>query len=174
MVSVGATINIMLAAVHAEGQTVIENAAKEPEVVDVANFLISIGAQIKGAGTTAIKITGVDTLHSTEYQVIPDRIEAGSYMCMAAAAGEEVVINNIVPRHVEALTAKLKELGVDIELNDEKLLLERANRIIVLILKHWYIQDLQQTYNNRLHHYYLWQMVHHLLQIQFILKDSSM
>lgn len=126
MVSVGATINIMLAAVHAEGQTVIENAAKEPEVVDVANFLISMGAQIKGAGTTTIKITGVDTLHGTEYQVIPDRIEAGSYMCMAAAAGEEVVINNIVPRHVEALTAKLKELGVDIELSDEKAIIRKS------------------------------------------------
>ena len=78
-------------------QTVIENAAKEPEVVDVANFLMSMGANIKGAGTTTIKITGVETLNGTEYQIIPDRIEAGSYMCMAAAMGEEVTLNNIVP-----------------------------------------------------------------------------
>lgn len=88
MVSVGATINIMLAAVHAKGQTVIDNAAKEPEVVDVANFLMSMGADIRGAGTTSIKINGVEELKGSEYQIIPDRIEAGSYMCMAAAMGE--------------------------------------------------------------------------------------
>lgn len=88
MVSVGATINIMLAAVYATGQTVIENAAKEPEVVDVANFLTSMGANIKGAGTSTIKINGVKELHGSEYQVIPDRIEAGTYMCIAAACGK--------------------------------------------------------------------------------------
>ncbi|PNZ66063.1 UDP-N-acetylglucosamine 1-carboxyvinyltransferase, partial [Staphylococcus croceilyticus] len=119
MVSVGATINIMLAAVHAKGQTVIENAAKEPEVVDVANFLNSLGADIKGAGTSTLKINGVDTLHGSEYQIIPDRIEAGTYMCIAAACGEKVTVNNIVPKHVEALTVKLKELGVDIDIDDD-------------------------------------------------------
>ena len=90
MVSVGATINIMLAAVRAEGQTVIENAAKEPEVVDVATFLTGMGADIKGAGTSTIKITGVEHLHGVAHQIIPDRIEAGTYMCMAAACGTEV------------------------------------------------------------------------------------
>ena len=120
MVSVGATVNIMLAAVHAKGQTTIENAAKEPEVVDVANFLNSLGANIKGAGTSTLKISGVDELYGAEYQVIPDRIEAGTYMCIAAACGEEVTIKNIVPKHVEALTVKLKELGVDIDIDDDK------------------------------------------------------
>ena len=135
MVSVGATINIMLAAVHAKGQTVIENAAKEPEVVDVANFLMSMGANIKGAGTTTIKINGVEELHGSEYQIIPDRIEAGSYMCMAAAMGEEVVLNNIVPKHVEALTVKLRELGVDIQIDDEKQLFVNNHHIKMLISK---------------------------------------
>ncbi|AUJ52270.1 UDP-N-acetylglucosamine 1-carboxyvinyltransferase [Staphylococcus hominis subsp. hominis] len=120
MVSVGATINIMLAAVHAKGQTTIENAAKEPEVVDVANFLNSLGANIKGAGTSTLKISGVQELHGAEYQVIPDRIEAGTYMCIAAACGEEVTIKNIVPKHLEALTVKLNELGVDIDIDDDK------------------------------------------------------
>ena len=128
MVSVGATINIMLAAVHATGQTVIENAAKEPEVVDVANFLNSLGADIKGAGTSTLKINGVDSLHGSEYQIIPDRIEAGTYMCIAAV-GEEITINNIVPKHVEALTVKLKELGVDIQVDGdlEKAIIKRKS-----------------------------------------------
>ncbi|ATY57589.1 UDP-N-acetylglucosamine 1-carboxyvinyltransferase [Staphylococcus argenteus] len=121
MVSVGATINIMLAAVYATGQTVIENAAKEPEVVDVANFLTSMGANIKGAGTSTIKITGVEKLHGSEYQVIPDRIEAGTYMCIAAACGENIILNNIVPKHVETLTAKFSELGVNVDVQDERL-----------------------------------------------------
>ncbi|MBO1199166.1 UDP-N-acetylglucosamine 1-carboxyvinyltransferase [Staphylococcus simiae] len=126
MVSVGATINIMLAAVHATGQTVIENAAKEPEVVDVANFLTSMGANIKGAGTSTIKITGVEKLHGSEYQVIPDRIEAGTYMCIAAASGEEMVLNNIVPKHVETLIAKLVELGVKIDVEDERVIIKKS------------------------------------------------
>ncbi|MDR7633701.1 UDP-N-acetylglucosamine 1-carboxyvinyltransferase [Staphylococcus argenteus] len=121
MVSVGATINVMLAAVYATGQTVIENAAKEPEVVDVANFLTSMGANIKGAGTSTIKITGVEKLHGSEYQVIPDRIEAGTYMCIAAACGENIILNNIVPKHVETLTAKFSELGVNVDVQDERL-----------------------------------------------------
>lgn len=123
MVSVGATINIMLAAVYATGQTVIENAAKEPEVVDVANFLTSMGANIKGAGTSTITINGVKELHGSEYQVIPDRIEAGTYMCIAAACGENVILNNIVPKHVETLTAKFSELGVNVDIRDERILI---------------------------------------------------
>ena len=115
MVSVGATINIMLAAVYATGQTVIENAAKEPEVVDVANFLRSYW------GTSTIKINGVKELHGSEYQVIPDRIEAGTYMCIAAACGENVILNNIVPKHVETLTAKFSELGVNVDVRDERI-----------------------------------------------------
>lgn len=148
MVSVGATINIMLAAVHAKGQTVIENAAKEPEVVDVANFLMSMGANIKGAGTTTIKINGVEELHGSEYQIIPDRIEAGSYMCMAAAMGEEVVLNNIVPKHVEALTVKLRELGVDIQIDDEKAIIRKQspykNVDIKTLVYPGFATDLQQ------------------------------
>ncbi|MBI5975536.1 UDP-N-acetylglucosamine 1-carboxyvinyltransferase [Staphylococcus canis] len=119
IVSVGATINIMLAASLAKGQTVIENAAKEPEVVDVANFLNSMGAKITGAGTSTIKINGVESLHGTTHTIIPDRIEAGTYMCIAAASGERIKIHNIIPKHVEPLTVKLKELGVDIELGDD-------------------------------------------------------
>ncbi|NQD99200.1 UDP-N-acetylglucosamine 1-carboxyvinyltransferase, partial [Staphylococcus xylosus] len=126
IVSVGATINIMLAAVRAEGHTVIENAAKEPEVVDVANFLMSLGADIKGAGTSTIKINGVEQLHGSHHQVIPDRIEAGTYMCIAAACGENIRINNIIPTHVEPLTVKLKELGVDIQVEDDSVLIRRS------------------------------------------------
>ena len=126
IVSVGATINIMLAAVRAEGQTIIENAAKEPEVVDVAAFLSSLGADIKGAGTSTIKINGVSKLHGSNHQVIPDRIEAGTYMCIAAACGEDIVINNIIPTHVEPLTVKLKELGVDINVSDDSVTIKRS------------------------------------------------
>lgn len=126
IVSVGATINIMLAAVRAEGHTVIENAAKEPEVVDVATYLIGLGADIKGAGTSTIKINGVDHLHGSHHQVIPDRIEAGTYMCIAAACGEDIQINNIIPTHVEPLTVKLKELGVDIQVGDDSAKIKRS------------------------------------------------
>ncbi|HDC5191586.1 TPA: UDP-N-acetylglucosamine 1-carboxyvinyltransferase [Staphylococcus aureus] len=101
--------------------TEIQNAAKEPEVVDVANFLTSMGANIKGAGTSTIKINGVKELHGSEYQVIPDRIEAGTYMCIAAACGENVILNNIVPKHVETLTAKFSELGVNVDVRDERI-----------------------------------------------------
>ena len=121
IVSVGATINIMLAAVRAEGHTVIENAAKEPEVVDVATYLIGLGA-----GTSTIKINGVDRLHGSHHQVIPDRIEAGTYMCIAAACGEDIQINNIIPTHVEPLTVKLKELGVDIQVGDDSAKIKRS------------------------------------------------
>ena len=116
VVSVGATINLMLAACKAAGQTVIENCAREPHVVDVANFLNSMGAKIRGAGTDIIKITGVPHLHGVEaYSIIPDQIEAGTYMIAAAATGGDVTVKNIIPRHQESLTAKLQEMHVGVE-----------------------------------------------------------
>ena len=114
-VSVGATINIMMAASMAEGRTVIENCAKEPHVVDVANFLNSMGANIKGAGTDVIRIVGVEKLHSTEYSIIPDQIEAGTYMFAAACTGGDVTVRNVIPKHLEATISKLLEIGCDIE-----------------------------------------------------------
>ncbi len=120
-VSVGATINVMLAAAMADGQTVIENAAKEPHIVDVANFLNSMGANIKGAGTDVIKIKGVDKLHGGYYTVIPDQIEAGTFMIAAAATGGDVVIKNIIPKHLDSISAKLLEMGVEIEEYDDSI-----------------------------------------------------
>ena len=111
VVSVGATINVMLAAVKAEGRTVIENAAKEPHVVDVANMLNSMGADIRGAGTDKIRINGVEKLHGTVYSTIPDQIEAGTFMCAAAATGGEILVRNVIPRHLECITSKLLEMG---------------------------------------------------------------
>ena len=111
VVSVGATINVMLAAVKAEGRTVIENAAKEPHVVDVANMLNSMGADIWGAGTDKIRINGVEKLHGTVYSTIPDQIEAGTFMCAAAATGGEILVRNVIPRHLECITSKLIEMG---------------------------------------------------------------
>lgn len=113
--SVGATINIMLAAVKAKGKTIIENAAKEPEIIDVANLLTKMGAKIRGVGTDTITIEGVETLHGTFHEIIPDRIEAGTFLIIAAAAGEKVIIQNIIPQHLEALISKLKEMGVQME-----------------------------------------------------------
>lgn len=115
VVSVGATINIMLAAVHAEGKTIIENAAKEPHIVDTANFLNSMGADIKGAGTDVIRINGVEKLEGCTYKVIPDQIEAGTYMIAAAATKGDIIIDDIIPKHMEPITAKLKEMGMGIE-----------------------------------------------------------
>lgn len=114
VVSVGATINIMLAATRAEGMTIIENAAKEPHIVDVANFLNLMGANIKGAGTDTIKIKGVDEMHGCEYSVVPDQITAGTYMMAAAATCGNVLIKNVIPKHMEAVTAKMREMGVEI------------------------------------------------------------
>lgn len=118
-VSVGATMNIMMAAAMAEGKTVIENAAKEPHVVDLANFLNSMGASIRGAGTDVIRIVGTDKLHGTEYSIIPDQIEAGTFMFAAAAAGGNVLVKNVIPKHLEATTAKLLEVGCTIEEFDD-------------------------------------------------------
>lgn len=118
-VSVGATINIMMAAAMADGKTVIENAAKEPHVVDVANFLNCMGANIRGAGTDVIRIVGVEKLHATEYSVIPDQIEAGTFMFAVAAAGGNVLVKNVIPKHLEATTAKLLEVGCQVEEFDD-------------------------------------------------------
>ncbi len=117
--SVGATINIMMAACMAEGKTIIENPAKEPHIVDVANFLNSMGANIKGAGTDTIRIRGVESLHGSEYSIIPDQIEAGTYMMAAAATGGDVYIRNVIPKHLEAITAKLMEIGAKVEEYDD-------------------------------------------------------
>lgn len=114
VVSVGTTINIMLAATMAEGTTVIENAAKEPHIVDVANFINTMGGDIRGAGTDVIKINGVEKLHGCTYSVIPDQIEAGTYMVMAAATGGDVIVDNVIPKHLEPVTAKLREMGVEV------------------------------------------------------------
>lgn len=119
--SVGATINIMLAASRAKGSTIIENAAKEPEIIDVATLLNSMGAVIKGAGTETIRIEGVTEMHGCRHSIIPDRIQAGTYMIAAAATRGNVLIDNVIPKHLEALTAKLLEMGVEIEELDESI-----------------------------------------------------
>ena len=118
-VSVGATINVMMAAVMADGKTTIENAAKEPHVVDVANFLNSMGANIRGAGTDVIRIVGVEKLHKTEYSIIPDQIEAGTFMLAAAATRGDVTVKNVIPKHLEAISAKLLEIGCEVEEFDD-------------------------------------------------------
>lgn len=119
MVSVGATINIMMAASMAEGNTTIENAAKEPHVVDVASFLNSMGARIKGAGTDVIRVTGVQRLHKSDYSIIPDQIEAGTFMFAAAVTGGDVLLHNVIPKHLEATTSKLLELGCRVREYDD-------------------------------------------------------
>ena len=119
VVSVGATINIMMAAALAEGMTILENVAKEPHVVDVANFLNSMGANIKGAGTDTIRIRGVKKLHGTEYSIIPDQIEAGTFMCAAAITRGDIMVKNVIPKHLEAITAKLLEAGCEVSEFDD-------------------------------------------------------
>lgn len=129
VVSVGATINVMMAASMAEGLTILENVAKEPHVVDVANFLNSMGANIKGAGTDVIRIKGVDTLHGTSYAVVPDMIEAGTYMFAAAATKGDVLVKNVIPKHLEATTAKLEEIGCDVEEFDDAIRVSASRRL---------------------------------------------
>jgi len=119
VVSVGATINVMMAATMAEGQTIIENAAKEPHVVDLANFLNSMGANVKGAGTDVIRIKGVARLHGSEYTIIPDQIEAGTFMAAAAVTKGDVTVKNVIPKHLESISAKLQEIGCEIEESDD-------------------------------------------------------
>ncbi|KYG90209.1 UDP-N-acetylglucosamine 1-carboxyvinyltransferase [Metasolibacillus sp. FSL H7-0170] len=123
--SVGATINIMLAAVRAKGRTVIENAAKEPEIIDVATLLTNMGAKIKGAGTSVIRIDGVEDLHGTNHTIIPDRIEASTFTIMAAAIGDGVTIDNVIPLHLESLVAKLREMGVKVEIGEESIFIPK-------------------------------------------------
>lgn len=126
VVSVGATMNIMMAAVLADGVTVIDNAAKEPHIVDLANFLNSMGADVKGAGTDTIKIRGVERLCGGSYCIIPDQIEAGTYMAAVAATGGQLLIKNIIPKHMDCISAKLMEMGVSVEENEDTLLVRRS------------------------------------------------
>lgn len=128
-VSVGATINIMLAAVLAKGRTIIENAAKEPHIVDVANFLNAMGANVRGAGTDVIRITGVSEMKGGTYSIIPDQIEAGTFMLLAAAAGGEVLVRNIIPTHMNCLTSKLEEMGVNVTEYDDSIRIERDGNL---------------------------------------------
>ena len=129
-VSVGATINIMLAAAMADGMTVIENAAKEPHIVDVANFLNSMGANIMGAGTDVIKVRGVSRLRGGSYSIIPDQIEAGTYMAAVAACGGEVKLCNIIPKHMDCISAKMSEMGVEIREEDDSLVVSRIGPLV--------------------------------------------
>jgi len=135
VVSVGATINIMLAAVRAKGRTVIENAAKEPEIIDVATLLTNMGAKIKGAGTDVIRIEGVDQLHGCRHTIIPDRIEAGTYIILGAAAGDGVLVDNVIPQHLESLLAKLREMGVHIEVNDDQIFVRSVPKMKAIDIK---------------------------------------
>ena len=129
MVSVGATMNIMIGAVLATGTTIIENAAKEPHVVDLANFLNAMGAKVSGAGTDVIKIRGVKALHGGVYTIIPDQIEAGTYMAAAAAAGGNVLVQNVIPKHMDCISAKLREMGAKVTEYDDSIRVERSNRL---------------------------------------------
>lgn len=129
VVSVGATINLMLASVMAEGQTYIENAAKEPHVVDVANFLNAMGASIKGAGTDVIRIKGVEKLHGARYSIIPDQIEAGTFMLAAATTKGDILIKNVIPKHLESITSKLLEIGCEIEEFDDSVRVVAAKQL---------------------------------------------
>ncbi len=128
-VSVGATMNIMLAAVLASGRTIIENAAREPHIVDLANFLNSMGADVRGAGTDTIKVIGVDKLHGGTYTIIPDQIEAGTYMVAAAATGGEVLVKNVIPKHLECISAKLRETGTIVQEYEDSVLVKSARTL---------------------------------------------
>ena len=148
--SVGATINIMYAAVMAKGKTIIENAAKEPEIVNVATFLNNMGARIKGAGTETIKIVGVEKLHSCFTEVIPDRIEAGTYIIMGAALGDKLKIENIIPQHISTVLEKLEEMGAEIEVNDDYVIISKVNKLkatsIKTLVYPGFPTDLQQVF----------------------------
>ena len=128
-VSVGATMNIMIAAVLAEGRTIIENAAREPHIVDLANFLNSMGADVRGAGTDTIKVNGVEQLHGGTYTIIPDQIEAGTYMAAVAATGGQIRVRGIIPKHMDCITAKLQEMGVEVEEQDDDLIVRRSGEL---------------------------------------------
>lgn len=134
-VSVGATINVMLAAVKAKGLTILENVAKEPHIVDLANFLNSMGADVRGAGTDVIKIRGVDVMHGSDYAIIPDQIEAGTYMAAAAAVGGDVTVKNVIPKHLEPITVKLRESGAVITEGDDWVRVVRTEPLRKINLK---------------------------------------
>ncbi|WP_409272517.1 UDP-N-acetylglucosamine 1-carboxyvinyltransferase [Neobacillus sp. SCS-31] len=154
VVSVGATINIMLAAVRAKGRTVIENAAKEPEIIDVATLLTNMGARIKGAGTDVIRIDGVDSLHGCRHTIIPDRIEAGTYIILGAAMGDGVLVDNVIPQHLESLIAKLSEMGVYVEAGDDQIFVRSSPRLKAVDIKTLvypgFPTDLQQPFTSLL------------------------
>lgn len=133
--SVGATINIMFAAVKAEGTTIIDNAAREPEIVNIAMFLNSMGAKITGAGTSTIRIKGVKNMHSSVHEVIPDRIEVGTYIMIGACACKSLVVENVIPEHLEALTQKLLEMGVDLKIEDESIYVSNKNKLKAVKIK---------------------------------------
>lgn len=135
MPSVGATINAMLAATKAKGKTIIENVAKEPEIVNVATFLNNMGAKIKGAGTNIITITGVDYLHKSFHEVIPDRIEAGTYLIIGALLGEKLTIKNLIPSHIESLTSKLIEAGVEMDIKEDSITIEKTGKYKAVSIK---------------------------------------
>lgn len=136
MVSVGATMNIILAAVHAEGTTILENAAREPEIIDLATFLNNMGAQIRGAGTDVIRITGVPKLESKNtHTIIPDRIEAGTYLALAAAQGDGVLVKNIIPEHLESFTAKMIEMGVDLDVREDSIFVPKVENLKPIHIK---------------------------------------
>ncbi|MDQ0154328.1 UDP-N-acetylglucosamine 1-carboxyvinyltransferase [Robertmurraya andreesenii] len=154
VVSVGATINIMLAAVRAKGKTIIENAAKEPEIIDVATLLTNMGAKIKGAGTDVIRIEGVDELHGCKHTIIPDRIEAGTFLILGAAIGEGILIDNVIPQHMESLIAKLREMGVPIEAQDDQIFVGKSAALKAVDIKTLvypgFPTDLQQPFTSLL------------------------
>ncbi|RAN54425.1 UDP-N-acetylglucosamine 1-carboxyvinyltransferase [Dolosigranulum pigrum] len=128
VVTIGATINVMLAAVKAKGRTIIENAAREPEIIDVATLLNNMGAKVRGAGTDMIRIDGVDELHGCRHTIIPDRIEAGTYLSIAAAAGTDVLVKNVIVEHVDGLLAKLEEMGVPMEVGEDSVRITKADQ----------------------------------------------
>ena len=148
--SVGATINIMLAAVKAEGKTVIENAAKEPEIVNVATFLNNMGAKVTGAGTSTIKIEGVESLHKCFHEIIPDRIEAGTYIIIGALAGNPIKVDNLIPEHIDPLLSKLEEMGVDLEIGTDYVVVSKKDKLkptnIKTAVYPGFATDLQQPF----------------------------
>lgn len=152
--SVGATINIMLAAVRAKGRTIIDNAAKEPEIVNVATFLNNMGAKIRGAGTSTIKIDGVDYLHKCFHEVIPDRIEAGTYIIIGALCGDNLKVSNLIPEHIESLLSKLEEIGVDLDIGADYVIVSRGEKYkatnIKTLVYPGFPTDLQQPFTTLL------------------------
>ena len=135
VVSIGATINAILAAVKAEGKTTIENAAREPEIIDVVSLLTKMGAKIRGAGTSVIRIEGVEKLHGTSHTLIPDRIEAGTYLTAAVAMGDEVRVNNVIYEHIESYIAKLDEMGAKMEIGEDSILVHKSDNLQMVSLK---------------------------------------